>query len=136
LLSTKIPADPPEPNQILELNISVHYNTKPDIKAITNNEGQCSQHRIYDELKPGDRRSGRSRKAGFLQYLFGGHVQLGEPRTSKREFTYLDVRLELANLMEAAQDGERAAFEEVAQHCIVRERAVEGRLADGRYLEL
>jgi hypothetical protein len=53
-----------------------------------------------------------------------------------REFTYLNVRLELANLTEAAQDGERAAFEEVTQHCAVRERAVEGRLADGRYLEL
>jgi hypothetical protein len=38
--------------------------------------------------------------------------------------------------MEAVQDGERAAFEEVAQHCIMRERAAEGRLADGRYLEL
>jgi hypothetical protein len=109
--ATKIPAIPPKPNQIPELNISVHCNTEPDIKAITNNEGQCSQHRIYDELKPGDRRSGRSREAGFLQYLFGGHVQLGEQRTNKREFTYLDVGLKLANLMEAAQNGERAAFE-------------------------
>jgi hypothetical protein len=104
--------------------------------VITNNEGQRSEHINYDGLKPGDRRSGRSREAGFLQYLFGGHFQLGEQRKRKGEFTYLDVCLELANLMEAAQDGERAAFEEVAQHCIVRERAVEGRLADGRYLKL
>ncbi|KAJ7880060.1 hypothetical protein B0H14DRAFT_3770142 [Mycena olivaceomarginata] len=88
-----------------------------------------------NHLKPSDRRSGRSRETRFLRYLFGDHVQLGEQRTSKREFIYLDVLLELANLMEAVQDGERAAFEEVAQHCIVRERAMEGHLVDGRHLE-
>jgi hypothetical protein len=43
---------------------------------------------------------------------------------------------EFVHLLEAAQDGERAAFEKVAQHCIVREGAVEGCLADSGYLEL
>jgi hypothetical protein len=43
---------------------------------------------------------------------------------------------EFVHLVDAAQDGERAAFEEVAQHCIVREGAVEGCVAGSGYLKL
>jgi hypothetical protein len=57
---------------------------------------------------------------------------------SKRESTYLDMCPELAHIVDAAQGEERAAFENVAKHCIVREGAAdpEGRLADGGKFEL
>ncbi|KAJ7300846.1 hypothetical protein DFH08DRAFT_828043 [Mycena albidolilacea] len=53
-----------------------------------------------------------------------------------RESTYLDVCSELMDFVEATHNSERAAFEDVAQHRIVREGAAERRLADGGYLEL
>jgi hypothetical protein len=54
----------------------------------------------------------------------------------KRVYKYLDVCPEFVHLVDAAQDGECAAFEEVAQHCIVQEGAVEGCVADSGYLKL
>jgi hypothetical protein len=54
----------------------------------------------------------------FFQYLFGDHVQLPWENCKEREYKYLDVCPEFVHLVDAAQDGERGAFEEVAQHCV------------------
>jgi hypothetical protein len=57
-------------------------------------------------------------------------------KVQARESAYLNVCSELVHFVEAAQNSERAAFEDVAQHRIVREGAAERRLTDGGYLEL
>jgi hypothetical protein len=54
----------------------------------------------------------------------------------RADIVYLNVCLERANLVDAMQDGECAAFEDVAEHRVIGERAVQGRFADVGHFEL